>query len=360
MINSESLTNMTSLQPHISSISSGPRQTNIELLRILAIFLTLVVHADCWSLGGPTNQEFANHPINAFTRTFFEALSIVCVNVLVLISGWFGIKPSVKGFSSFIFQCAFFLFGIYAVMLVTGYAQLSVKGIAGCLCLTADNWFIKAYIALYILSPLLNKFVETTSKRQLGLILIFFYIFSTIYGWTGRAAFIEYGYSCFSFIGLYLLSAFTRRYISINYKWGGVIYLATIFINTMLYYIACHFHLGHLVWAYANPFVIIGSMGLILWFAHLNISYNKYLNWIAKSSFAVILLHGHPNVCVPIYMVWMINLYETYSGLTYLGIVFVILVLIFIVSILLDQPRKWIWKILSRQLSKYRFYNYKF
>lgn len=34
------------------------RQSNIELLRIIAMFLVLVVHADFWSLGGPNAEEF--------------------------------------------------------------------------------------------------------------------------------------------------------------------------------------------------------------------------------------------------------------------------------------------------------------
>lgn len=35
----------------ITSITAGPRQSNFELLRILAMFLVLVVHSDFWSIG---------------------------------------------------------------------------------------------------------------------------------------------------------------------------------------------------------------------------------------------------------------------------------------------------------------------
>lgn len=205
----------------ISSITSGPRKTNIEVLRILAMFLVLVVHADFWSLGGPSVQEVKNSFLPSLTRIFFESISIVCVNVFIFISGWFKIRPTLKGFANFIFQCAYFLIGIYAVMLCLGYVDLSIKGIAGCFCLTPVNWFIKAYMGLYILAPVLNFFVENASKKTLGSVLIAFYIFQTIYGFTGAAEFIVHGFSTFSFIGLYLLAQHVKLYVSVDYKWGG-------------------------------------------------------------------------------------------------------------------------------------------
>ncbi len=205
----------------ISSITSGPRKTNIELLRILAMFLVLVVHAYFWSLGAPSLQDIKENFLPSCTRIFIESISIVCVNTFIFISGWFKIHPTLKGFANFIFQCAYFLFGIYAVLVCTGHADLSIKGIAGCLCLTPVNWFIKAYIGLYILAPVLNFFVENSSKKQLGLLLISFYTFQTIYGLSGAAKFIDHGYSTFSFIGLYLLAQYVKLYVSVGYKWGG-------------------------------------------------------------------------------------------------------------------------------------------
>ncbi len=206
------------------STATEPRKTNIELLRILTMFLVLVVHADFWSLGAPTFQEVRENFLPSMTRITIEAIAIVCVNVFVFISGWFTIKPTLKGFCNFIFQCGYFLIGIYVIMLATGQATFNLSGIARCFCITPFYWFIKAYIGLYILSPILNLFVEKSSKRQFGLTLASFYIFQTIYGFSGAADFIVHGYSTFSFIGLYLLAQYTKQYISINYKWGGGYY----------------------------------------------------------------------------------------------------------------------------------------
>lgn len=196
------------------NITNGPRQSNFELLRILAMLFVLVVHSDFSSLGAPDRLDFINAPEESISKTIFEALSIGCVNLYILISGWFGIRPSVKGFFNFIFQCAYYMIGIYLLSLIIGKAHFSITGVLECLALTSSNWFIKAYIGLYILSPILNSFARSATLKQHCVVLIAFYIFQTIFGITNAAQFIDFGYSTFSFIGLYLLANLLRCIIS--------------------------------------------------------------------------------------------------------------------------------------------------
>jgi len=73
------------------------RDSNMELLRLIAMFLILLVHADFWTLGAPTATECVNTTLDASLRVFFEQLSIASVNIFVCISGWFGIRPSFRG-----------------------------------------------------------------------------------------------------------------------------------------------------------------------------------------------------------------------------------------------------------------------
>lgn len=325
----------------------------MEMLRIVAMFLVLVVHADFYSLGGPTAEDFSINPLSAFTRSLIESVSIVCVDVFVLISGWFGIRPSLKGGCNFAFQCAFFLFGIYAIMLITGNAQLTLKGIAGCLCLTHLNWFIRAYIGLYILSPVLNIFLEKSSRRTLEIFLIAFFVFQTIYGWSGAAKFVEQGYSTYSFIGLYILARYTRTHVDRKVTaWGGVIYILSVITNTIMYFFMRKLGIGIDIYSYVNPIVILGSLGLLLWFSNLKIRHSKVINWIAKSSFGVFLIHTNPNICEPIFKMLMIHVYENYNGIICLVATFLTLLAIFVLGILFDQPRKWLWNILSSNFIK--------
>ena len=65
------------------------RLSNIELLRIIAMFMILTVHADYWLLGIPTLEDICISKVSVFTRILIEQLCVVGVNVFVLITGWF-------------------------------------------------------------------------------------------------------------------------------------------------------------------------------------------------------------------------------------------------------------------------------
>lgn len=213
------------MRTSVVSITKGPRQTNFELLRLFAMFLVLIFHSDFLCTGYPNKSNLDESMVQTITKIFIESSSVVCVNIFVLISGWFGIKPTIKGLLNFIFQCVYFLTLTYLITCLLGINKVSLHGIKSCIFLLPEsNWFIRAYIALYIISPILNVYLEKCNKKQLGTVLILFFAFQTIFGITNISIFISWGYSTFSFIGLYLLAQYAKRYILANYAWGGYIY----------------------------------------------------------------------------------------------------------------------------------------
>ena len=344
---------MNNTDTEISSITVGPRQSNIEILRIVAMFLVLVVHATFYSTGVTTAEDFACNPVSSFTKVSIRSLSIVCVNVFVLISGWFGIRAGVKGLANFAFQCAFLIFGIYAVMLAAGAASFSFRELAACMCLSDDYWFIPAYVGLYILSPALNLLAENTSRRKIKYILIAFFTFQTIWGWIGNVRYIADGYSCFSFAGLYLLARYVRLYGGSRVKaCGGLMYIGAAVINTLLYYATCMLGIPVDIYSYASPIVITGSLGLLLFFDRLKIKPDKTVNRIARSAFAVYLLHCNPAVMAPVFKRYIMGIYEKTSGIECLGGILLFLMAVFCLSILIDQPRRWCWDLVSRHWPK--------
>lgn len=337
----------------ISSITKGPRQSNMELLRIVAMFLVLVVHTAFMTTGAPSKEEIINSFIPSITKISFESLSIICVNVFILISGWFGIKPSVRGFCNFLFQCLYFLLGIYIVLLIVGIADFSPRTLASCLCLCDANWFILAYTGLYLVSPILNAFVEKVSQKNFKRFLILFYVFQTVWGWSGAAVYIENGYSTFSFIGLYLLARYMHLYkVGKLYYWGGSIYVISVVLNILCYIVTKLIGISVPIFSYANPIVICGAVGLLLCFDNIQIQSNRVVNWIAKSAFAVFLLHTNPVVLCPLFQKGILIIYDSFSGLTLLAYLLTVLVIIYIIAIIVDQPRQILWHHISRRIKQ--------
>ena len=127
-----------------------------------------------------------------------------------------------------------------------------------------------SYIGLYILSPVLNAFINSSSIRQHGVITLVFLAFEVIFGDTLSVSFIVMGYSTFSFIGLYLLAAFLRR-IKDKFTIRGCLTISLICVvtNTIIYAVADLFRfiaVRDLVFNYINPLVIIEAASILLLF----------------------------------------------------------------------------------------------
>ena len=84
------------------------RDSNMELLRIIAMLLVMIVHANFRALPVPTYEEANNEILSSILSFFTESFSIICVNLFILLSGWYGIKLKIERLVEFIFQVGFF------------------------------------------------------------------------------------------------------------------------------------------------------------------------------------------------------------------------------------------------------------
>ena len=90
------------------STKGKSRDSNIELLRILSMLLVLGLHVNYLALGKVTITDVASDPFVSLMKMELESLCIVCVNLYVLISGYFGIKIKKKSLFSLLFTILFF------------------------------------------------------------------------------------------------------------------------------------------------------------------------------------------------------------------------------------------------------------
>lgn len=334
------------------------RKSNMELLRIVAMILVLIVHSDFFTLGVPTQELCKVSSGFAVGQYFFQSISIVCVNVFILISGWFGIKPNWNSFLNFLFQCLFFSIGIYIVCIITGLANFSIRGIAECFFLTSNYWFIKAYIGLYIFAPMINAFIENKGEKDMRNYLLAYFTFQTIFAWLSTGAeFLIAGLNTLSFIGLYTLARFVRlypsKYTTLPAKMYFFLFFVIAIFSTIITFILTDLGIGHIVgrfYTYVNPIVILASLILMLAFTRLDFN-SKFINWVACSCFAVYLLHVNPNV-IGHFCNTVIKITQENTGITMLSYLFVFLISVFIISILIDKLRIYIWNILNNAIER--------
>lgn len=328
------------------------RNSNIEALRIIAMFLILMLHVNFYALGEPSFQEAAQYPVPTFARCVFQSLSLISVNLFVLISGWFQINFSLRRLIGFVFQSVFVITLVYIIGLCLGRATVEEQQIVECLFLGRFGWFIKAYIGLYLLSPVLNYYVKTASKQQFGLLLICFYSFQTIYACFYQSAkFIDGGYSTFSFVGLYLLAQYVRHHGEYIVRNAGKVFALSLLIFIVWGYLPVRLGVMRVFYmsiVYTNPLNISLALSLVLLTVRAKPHYNRFVNYIAASTFAVYLCHMCNQWSSTFYVDTAQSIFSDFSGAEYLLVISLFMVSVFLFSILIDIPRRWIWNCISR------------
>lgn len=331
------------------------RNSNVEMLRLVSMFMILILHADYYSLGFPKYADFVASPVPTFFRSFFESVSLVSVNLFVLISGWYGIKFKGAGLVKLIFQSVFIIGLVYSIGIALGFAEFSADGILQCFLTTNGAWFVRAYIGLWIFSPILNKFVEDADKRTFTLVLASFYVFQTLYGfYPYRANFIADGYSTFSFVGLYLLAQYVRKYQPGIYERPEAWLMASLAIyvvgNFLITIYATDLEIVDLSILYTNPLCVLVALSMLLVTVKMEPTFSRVVNYIASSAFVVYLIHICNHWTAAEYKRMALQIYNEYSGLEYLGMIALFLLAVFAAGILLDQIRKLFWAPIQKRL----------
>lgn len=326
------------------------RESNIELLRIIAMLLVVLLHANYFSLGGVKISDIEIVTPQLFIKAFAEQLCIISVNVFILISGWFGIRPSLKGGISLLFQVAFFHILIILFAFSLG-ETIPISSIITGFYFGASYLFVVAYLILYTISPILNAFAETANARLFVSVLVIFFFFEFTYGWIfGYGGYIG-GYSALSFIGIYLLSRFLYKYSSrikifnLNTSKNLLLYLFFTIIPVILLFTTKH-NLGTI--NYSSPFVILASVFFFLAFTKLHFS-SKTINYISVSTFSIYIIHCHPLIA-PHFINLMRSAYDSLGGGLYMLYAIIFAVCYGFCCVILDKGRIWTWNLLCKYL----------
>lgn len=339
-------------------MTSHKRNSNIELLRIILMFMILALHVNVLSLGFPSVKECVDYPLQSFMRYFNEYLCLGAVNTYVLISGWFGINYKTKGLCNYLFQCLFFSITIFIVFALLGKIELNRINILSSILLYKNAyWFVWSYLILYLFSPILNSFIQNTKKQTYKRVLISLFLVQTVIYIFTRCGFYQAGYHPLSFIALYLLARYIRLYGCIPKKDIAITgFFGCVLINTLLDFLPIYIQhrptsFNGILFNYTNPLNIVGPLFLLLFFVQLQIR-SKIINWIAVSCFSVYLLHCHFNLG-DYYIQQAKYIYDNYSGLEYYIVILSYMAFIFIIAIIIDKIRIFcfnrIWNILEKK-----------
>lgn len=269
------------------------RNSSIELFRILATILVLIVHLNGWMAGGLFDWNDHSIPnINKYGQIAIISLSCVCVNCFLIISGWFGIK--LKFSTLYKIWCT--LFSIYVPFYLAEtlwHHHWSYLGILNSvIAFSRESYFVQNYVMLLFIAPLINLFYFKYNKKTLPYIIVLVCIeFLMEFFFQNETLFINHGYSLFHFVTMYMIGRVLSLYkqnILCHSKW---IWLSGYILCAMFVFIWAILDHGDrpYCFAYSNPIVILESLMLFFPFLYFKIN-SRMINKLAQSSFSVYII----------------------------------------------------------------------
>ena len=347
---------------------SKERNSNIELLRIIAITMIVISHYCLHGFGAETIQHM-NIGFNKFILSFLQMGNLGSI-LFVLISGYYLINSKelkLKKLLRLLFQVIFYSVIIYLVLAILHLEPFSIKAlIKNMLPITFKKyWFATSYIILYIFHPYINKLLNNISRKEhLSLIVTLFIIFSILHFFTMQD---YYGNALIQFIMFYSIGAYLSKYPN-NYfnKNNNNIKLLCITTILAIISIICFdlfggnlsttvFRAYHLFNRF-SPFAIILCISLFSIIANKKTFNNKFINTIGSLIFGVYLISDNDYIRPLLWKDILKNI--NYINSPYLIIHAIISVLIvIIICLLIELIRKYLFekplfKLLDERLDK--------
>lgn len=319
------------------------RKSNFELLRLVSMFCIILGHL----LFFIVEPHHNNQPMWGIMQMPLH----IGVILFVLISGYFGIKASVKGLVHLLaivflvhvpFSLVRQLLDIQNAEGIIGGAKSLIYSLMAIS--KSPYWFVRTYLWLFLLSPMINSFVQASRKHLHYLLLVCFFMalyMGLVSGTDGKGV--------VNFIFIYIFGRYLRQteprwnikskqfyfivWICLNISVCTCAYLTR---GTKLYEI-----IHHLFYPYSSIGLFINSVILFVFFAKLDFV-SRWINTMAGSVFAMYLIHCQEFILYEVLTPVVIRIDDNCAipGLFLLYLIFFTILIMFVIHVIyqLAQP----------------------
>ena len=337
------------------------RNCGIDLLKIVLAFMVITIHIHANGTGQvllySTTQQWKA------LATFVTFLCYPAVNTYILITGYYSYKAKIelkgviRSLSRLWLSALFFsLFG-YAISIASGNAFNPLDLIKRFFPITRGVWwFYTVYFALMLLSPFINKMLDSINvgdhRMLLAILILMLSILPIFVNWEGQIG-SNYGYSLIWFIALYVTGAYLQRIKSLDTKniknflvSIGIYVAATIsiyIVPKVFSIIGISINLA----MYNSVCVYIQAIALFISFGNIRLSkgMTKIVGSISGLALASYLLHCQEDIEK---LLWSgVNPAAYANSVKIIYVTIVICMSVFIIGMLLEIFRKYICRCLK-------------
>lgn len=269
---------------------STQRLSNIELLRIGAILMIVMMHGIGYALHSPNE-------VNRLFVTVINTIGNMGVTVFMLISGFFGIH--FKWSRLFLLWMTALFYALVAFLTDAVGSGINIAGLYKALTpITSMTWwFLSWYMVIFCLSPYLNKVVESLSESQMEIllgVLAAFFIFSPTFLFHSMTNDLG-GKGLPNMITAYLMGQYIAKYdLPVGFtKHSGKWFLLAVGIVFCGSFVAgsISLTLSNILCKDNNLFVVMGAVALFCWSRKYTF-HSSFVNYVASFSLPLYLVNA--------------------------------------------------------------------
>lgn len=283
-----------------------PRDSNIELLRILMMLVIIAHHYVVNSGIAPLILRGVQlYSFNLAFALCFGFGGKMAINVFVLITGYFMCRKEFRWRKVVNLLClmVFYRYVIYVAFLLTGYEAFNLKEFVKTVLfvpLEFGKGFSSSFLGLYVLVPFINKAIQNFEKKDLQrLILTLLFLFTVLSSFLLNTAFEYIGW----YVTVYLIGAYLHLYpVELLEKRKNCLWLtlATLFLCyasvIVISFAALKMKRNLPVYWFVSDsnkiLAVATAVAFFCLFKTFRIGHIKVINTLAASTFGILLIHA--------------------------------------------------------------------
>lgn len=276
-------------------MEKAQRKSNIEFMRILCILMVIGGH---YYYHGGWNEGIST--VNTIFLKIFGGGSKLAVNCFVLITGYFGENIKVKRVLPLIRDRWFYSLFLTVVLVGSGICNLDAKLALKTVfpLLSCRHNYITVFVMLYFFIPFINTAITALGKKNfqkfLAVTILFISVIPSVYP--------KYANNTYAYIFWMIILFCIGRYMGTyepNLPWKVILIGSSLVLLVLTFFVeprvGMYYENYFIGMQYSFP-LLVASVSLLGVFAQWKLPYNRAINGMAKSTFAVYILHDDPNV----------------------------------------------------------------
>ena len=295
--------------------SKKDKNISYEILRVVSMLMVITLHY--LVKGGLLRESLVGASASEGVFWFLEAACLCCVNVYVLLSGYFLTESNFKIEKVIRLwgQVLFYSILVLLVLAVTGavdykdFLNLHELLFYFCPVTMGHYWFATTYLIFYIVSPFLAKGIRSLDKKQHGILWLLMFFFTCVSKTVVpfELVFDDKGYGILWFIFLFVTASYIRLYgcPAIKGKWSALLLYVMSVAGIWLFKYGTsvivadkgkYEYFSETAVHYNSIFVFGASIGLFMFFGYIKAKeglLSSFAVKIAPFTFGVYLLHVH-------------------------------------------------------------------